>query len=84
MKKLAVTLGIISALALFASPASAVPPSGAFSAVAGAASKNSMVEHVRRCVYRGRVYNVPGSCDGKCVTSAWRGGGSHWIRWHYC
>jgi hypothetical protein len=84
VKKLVIALGVVSGMALSISWASALPPSGAVSAVAGAASENSMVQQVRRCVYQGRTYYVPGACRNKCVSATWWAHGRKWIRWHYC
>jgi hypothetical protein len=65
VKKLVVALGVISALALFASPASALPPSGALAAVAGAVDEAQPLQQVYFVCRHGR-YWCRGRINGYC------------------
>ena len=83
MRKVLIAMFAAGGLGLFGTAASfGLPVNG--NIIADAASENSIVQNVRRCTYRGRVYHVPGACGGKCVTQTWRREGRQWIRWHYC
>ena len=82
MRTTAIALLAAGAIGIAVSSALAAPMNGA--AILGATELISPVEQVRSCVYRGRVYSVPGSCHNKCVTATWRSEGRQWIRWRSC
>jgi hypothetical protein len=80
VKKLALALGIIAATALSASPASALPPSGAPMAVAGAVQEADSLQQIFIC--RAGRYWCRGYYSGYCCIGEYCGstrcGGASW------
>jgi hypothetical protein len=80
VKKLVLALGIIAAMALSASPTSALPPSGALTAVAGAVDEADSLQQIFYC--RAGRYWCSGRYSGYCCIGEYCGsthcGGASW------